>query len=170
MKEFIEYDSNGNVTRREPFGADADNVNVTVDGTATDAESAIEDILDTLDGFAEDTGETSGVIVDGVGVLDTDMGNVKAGVNVDGLSISELLKAAYGEKNTFSILHLSDTHGGTACVNGCVSRANEDDEIRIHSPHRRHYSWNIQQDACSGMQMSLARHPRQPRRMGHLSK
>lgn len=129
MKEVIVYDGNNGIDERVPFGADAENTDVTYDGEATDAKSAVEDIIERLDGIVEGTEITSGIVVDGVGVLDTDMGNIKAGVNVDGFSVSELLKAAYGEKNTFSILHLSDTHGGTACVNGCVSRANEDDEI-----------------------------------------
>lgn len=129
MKEVIVYDGNNGIDERVPFGADAENTDVTYDGEATDAKSAVEDIIERLDGIVEGTEITSGIVVDGVGELAIDMGNIKAGINVDGFSVSELLKAAYGEKNTFSILHLSDTHGGTACVNGCVSRANEDDEI-----------------------------------------
>lgn len=130
MKEFIVYDkTSGEVTQTEPFGADAENVNVTVDGATSNAEDAVEGILDTIYGIADNVGVTSGVIVDDVGELDTDMGNIKAGVNIDGMPLDKLLLAAYGEKNTFSILHLSDTHNGTACIEGCANIANEDDDI-----------------------------------------
>lgn len=131
MKEVIVYDGNNGIDERVPFGADAENTDVTYDGEATDAKSAVEDIIERLDGIVEGTEITSGIVVDGVGELAIDMGNIKAGININGITVDKLMKAAFGTKDTISILHLSDSHGGTACINGCINKAKSDNEVTL---------------------------------------
>lgn len=149
MKEVIVYDNNGHAVSKEPLGADGDNVGVNYGGAQTDASSAIEDIVEQLDGIAEGVEKTSGVVVDGVGSLSIDMGNIKAGVDIDGIPLDELLQSAFGLNNTFSLLHLSDSHGGTACINALISMAKADNSIGmiLHTGDFGNNAYNAMLDA-----------------------
>lgn len=130
MKKIDVYDSEQGIVRSEDIGMDAENVDVEVTGLeATDAESAVEEILGSLSDITSGSGFTSGVVIDDVGRLVSDMGNINAGTDINGLTLDKVLKAAYGTSNKFSILHLSDTHNRTECITGCINRAKTDDDI-----------------------------------------
>ena len=132
MKELSVIDGSGGVAISENFGLDAGNVAVHVGGlAATNAQSAIEEIAGQLDDVTVESAFTRGVIVDGVGELAIDMGNIKAGTNIDRISVRELLQAAYGDKNRLTVMHLSDTHGDAECIQQCVAEAKRDSDIEF---------------------------------------
>jgi hypothetical protein len=133
MKKILIYDDNGDVVRTEPIGMDADNVSVSVDGLdSTDAQSAIEEVNNALSNITSGSGFTSGVVVDDVGAVQQAVGNIAEGTNINGMAVSDVLKAAYASTpDKVTLLHLSDTHGGTASINACVQDAKNDEGVAL---------------------------------------
>lgn len=97
IKEIRIYDDNGTLLMSEPISPDGVNVSISVSGlTSTNIQAALAEILTAVNNINAGSGYTSGVTVDGVGELDSDMGNITAGTDVDGMTLTELLVAAYG--------------------------------------------------------------------------
>lgn len=97
VKEIRIYNDDGELLKTEPICPDGVNVSITVSGlTATNLQAALSEILVAMDNLRVGSGYTSGVVVDGVGELDTDFGKIEAGTDIDGLTVSELLKIAFG--------------------------------------------------------------------------
>lgn len=137
----------GELLLNEDIGADGINISISVDGLSSDnVQDALSELLDKIGGLS---GTTSGIIVDGVGEISKDMGNISAGTNIDGLTLSQVLLSAYGAKNKIKLLHLSDTHGGTACINACIQEAKDDTEVAmvLHTGDIGTQPYNIMLDA-----------------------
>lgn len=97
IKEIRIYGDDGTLLKSEPICPDGTNVSITVSGlTATNIQAALAEILDVISNLSVGSGYTSGVTVDGVGTLDVAMGKIAAGTNINGLTLTELLKTAFG--------------------------------------------------------------------------
>ena len=95
------YDENGNLIQSEEFGAEGKNVRISINGVdATNVQSVLEELVAVISSINHGTGFTSGVSVDNVGALIVDMGNITAGTDINGMTLTQLLKAAYGNPAT----------------------------------------------------------------------
>lgn len=97
IKEIRIYDDNGTLLMSEPISPDGANVSISVSGlTSTNLQAAISEIITAIGTISVGSGYTSGVVVDEVGTLDTAMGKITAGTNINGLTLTQLLKTAFG--------------------------------------------------------------------------
>ena len=85
----------------EPISPDGANVSISVSGlTSTNLQAAISEIFTAIGHINVGSGYTSGVVVDEVGTLDIAMGKIAAGTNINGLTLTQLLKTAFGTAST----------------------------------------------------------------------
>ena len=85
----------------EPISPDGANVSISVSGlTSTNLQAAISEIFTAIGHINVGSGYTSGVVVDEVGTLDIAMGKIAAGTNINGLTLTQLLKTAFGTSST----------------------------------------------------------------------
>lgn len=97
IKEIRIYDDEGTLLKSEPICPEGVNVSIAVSGlTATNLQAALTEILEAMSNLRVGSGYTSGVVVDGVGELDVAFGKISAGTDIDGLTVSQLLKTAFG--------------------------------------------------------------------------
>lgn len=59
------------------------------------------------------------VILNGCEILQRDLGNIEAGTDINGMSVTELINSAFGD-NKLSFFHISDTHGQNTGLEKCA--------------------------------------------------
>lgn len=102
VKSIRLYDENGVLVLTEELGANGVNVSISVTGlNATNLQSALAEIVAAIADINNGSNYSSGVTVDGVGSLSAAFGNIQSGTDINGLTLTELLVAAFG--NTSSV-------------------------------------------------------------------
>lgn len=97
IKEIRIYGDDGTLLSSEPISPEGVNVSISVEGLESrNLQAALAEIVTAISNINAGSGYTSGVTVDGVGVLGIDMGNIASGTTIDGMTLTELLQSAYG--------------------------------------------------------------------------
>lgn len=102
--------------------------------------------------------DSNAITLNGVGTSKVNIGNVKIGDNLDGITLTEFIRRIVGGNNKLSFLHISDTHGQTNAINKCGEVANADSSIAamIHTGDFSSASFNAMRNLSLSSAYKLA--------------
>lgn len=69
------------------------------------------------------------VYLTNVGALQAPIGNIPAGSDINGMTLTQMLNKAFGKEGSISFLHISDTHGYGYGINKCNELMDESPEL-----------------------------------------